>query len=336
MKKDQNIKCIVCQSDRIVKFLEAKSLDNLKSPLYYYLRCEKCGLVFLEEKERFNSQEVYRESGYYSREKVRLGRVVDFLMRFFNKLKYKSVSKNYSNEKGRLLDIGCGKGKFLVEARKDGWEVFGIEPTRRSSDVAINQYGLNIFQEYPSLGQFKAAFFDVITMWHVFEHIYNPSNILQIANSWLKDNGLLVIAIPNISSLQALFGKDLWFHLDPPRHLYHFSVKALKLILEENGFKIKHISYFYLELTYFDLFQTFMNKIGCSPNFLFNFLKRNKKGLPKSSFIFTKDIIITILSFALFGVPLLALSILEGICKKGGSVVVFARKEKAKDSNNGV
>jgi len=327
VEEKKNMRCIICQSDKIIRFLEAKSLDNMGSSLYHYLKCESCGLVFLEEKEGLvNLQDVYKESGYYSREKVRLNKAVDFLMRFFNRLRYKSVSKNFRNKKGKLLDIGCGKGKFLVEARKDGWEVFGIEPTKRSSDIAISRYNLNVIQKYLSLEQFESESFDVVTMWHVFEHILNPNNVLQIAYSWLKYNGLLVIAVPNIGSIQASFGKDLWFNLDPPRHLYHFSPKTLKLILEKNGFTIKCISYFYSELNYFSLIQTFLNKVGCSPNFIFNFSKGNKKGLPKSPFIFTRDIIITILSFALLGFPLLVLSIMEGIYKKGGSIVVFAKK----------
>lgn len=336
MKNKERIKierkCDICESKSINVFLKAKSLDNLNSPEYKYLKCKKCGFVFFSNISDFsnsNNFDIYNESGYYGRKKERFKKFIDTLMRFFNRFRYLIVSKNfYDKKEGKLMDIGCGKGKFLVEARKDGWEVFGIEPTMRSSDIAINEYGLNVLQNYLSLEQFDNEFFDVITMWHVFEHIPDPNNVLQIAYNWLKYEGLLVMAVPNINSIQALFGKDLWFNLDPPRHLYHYSPETLKLILEKNGFTVKYISHFYPELNYFGLILTFINKIGCSPNFIFNFLKRNKKGLPKSSFILVRDIFVTILVLILLGLPMIALSMVEEQFKKGGSIVAIAKKSK--------
>jgi len=330
MKETVKRKCEICSSTNMSIFQHAKSLDDLESKEYIYLKCKECGFVFLNTKSDFSSKtDFYNESGFYSREKERLKKIIDPLMRFFNRFRYNVVSKNiYDKKKGKLLDIGCGKGKFLVEAQKCGWEVYGIEPTKRSSDFAINEYGLNVLQEHLSLGLFRSNFFDVITMWHVFEHIPDQNNVLHLASGWLKDEGLIFIASPNIDSKQALFGKDLWFNLDPPRHLYHFSPKTLKLILEKNGFVLKYISYFYPELNYFSLIQTFLNKIGCSPNLLFNFLKRNKKGLPKSSFILVKDIFVTILVLIVLGLPLICISTIEELIKKGGSLVAVAQKEK--------
>ncbi len=183
-------------------------------------------------------------------------------------------------------------------------------------------------QGYLSPELFASNFFDVITMWHVLEHIPDPNNVLQTASYWLKDEGIIFIATQNIDSNQARFGKDLWFNLDPPRHVHHFSSKTLERILRKNGFKVEYISYFYPELNCFSQIQTFLNKIGCTPNFIFNFFKKNKRGLPDSPFLLFKDAIMTVLFLVIFGFSFLCLSMIEELFGKGGSLVIVARKIK--------
>lgn len=319
--------CEICGSDEISYFLGAKSLDFLLSETYAYWKCERCGFVFLNNQPVVSGEpNIYDESGYYSRTQHRFSKLLNGITRYFYKWRCQVISRHVNKRKGVLLDVGCGKGKFLVEAMKHGWKTFGIEPTRTSFEVAKG-YGLEVIAKTLFEVCFAPKTFDVVTLWHVFEHIRSPGKVLSILNTWLKDDGLVVIAVPNIESLQAKFGKALWFNLDPPRHLYHFSPKTLKLILEKNGFDVKHIIYFYPELNQFGFIQTFLNKIGISPNIIFNYLKNNKKGLPQQKAFIVFNLLYGFIILLLFGVPVLAISFLEQVLKRGGSIVVIANKK---------
>jgi len=134
-------------------------------------------------------------------------------------------------EKGSLLDIGAGTGDFLNAARKDGWEITGIEPNSKASDLA-KQKNIDLNNDETGLDNQS---FDVITLWHVLEHI--PDLQLQISNfkKLLKPNGHLIVAVPNFRSYDAKYYKEFWAAYDVPRHLWHFSKPAIsRLFLQEN------------------------------------------------------------------------------------------------------
>jgi len=272
-------------------------------------------------------ESTYNESGYYSREEPKLIKIIEIVTTLFYKWRYRIISKNFiKNKNGTILDVGCGGGRFLVEARNHGWKTFGIEPTKRSVEIA-KKYSLDVIDDKLSESLFTKDMFDVISLWHVFEHIPNPDNVLSILRKWLKNDGLLVIAVPNIESLQARLGKDLWFHLDPPRHLYHFSPKTLRLILKKNGYETRSISHFSTELNHFGFIQTFLNKIGVSPNIIWNYLKNNKKGLPQRNLSLLINLLACLLALILIGLPLIVISFAESFFKRGGTILIIAQKK---------
>jgi SAM-dependent methyltransferase len=126
---------------------------------------------------------------------------------------------------GVLVDIGCGDGSFLVEARRKGWRVLGTEINAR-----IPAPGLEIWGSIDEL--VPKAPFDCITLWHSLEHLRDPVGGLRQLRSLLKPEGTLILAVPNASGAQArLFGEH-WLHLDVPRHLHHFSPESLRRTLE--------------------------------------------------------------------------------------------------------
>jgi SAM-dependent methyltransferase len=127
--------------------------------------------------------------------------------------------ESHSSEKGNLLDIGAGTGEFLLFAKKKGWNVKGIEPDEKARTLA-KQKGVKLV---PDSSKFKAEKFDVITMWHVFEHVYDLKNQIIELEQLLKKDGLLIIAVPNYKSYDASYYKEFWAAFDVPRHLWHFS-----------------------------------------------------------------------------------------------------------------
>lgn len=144
-------------------------------------------------------------------------------------------------KKGRLLDVGCGNGRFLAQMRELGWEVMGVEPDPEAVRIAREQFGLEIFQGTLEEARFPDDNFDAITLNHVIEHVTDPISLLTECRRILKPVGKLVVVTPNIRSLGArLFGKA-WLHWDPPRHLFLFSPKSLRICAEQAGLKVQSI-----------------------------------------------------------------------------------------------
>ncbi len=137
-------------------------------------------------------------------------------------------------EKGKLLDIGAGTGEFLLAAQKNGWHVQGIEPDEDARKLA-SQKGINLVDDSLKLSTNQ---FDVITMWHVFEHVYDLNQQIKQLESLLKENGLLIIAVPNYKSYDAEHYKEFWAAYDVPRHLWHFSRISFQKLFKNSEFSL--------------------------------------------------------------------------------------------------
>lgn len=145
-----------------------------------------------------------------------------------NKLKlinsFKTTSKN-------ILDVGAGTGDFLKVCANNSWQVYGVEPSLDARNIAAKK-GI-ILQE--NVSEITTIKFDVITLWHVLEHVENLSEYISTLNNLLSDNGKLIIAVPNFKSDDAKYYKEFWAAFDVPRHLWHFSQTAIsKLFSSEN------------------------------------------------------------------------------------------------------
>ena len=144
---------------------------------------------------------------------------------------------SFSSEEKNLLDIGCGTGAFLKTAKDDGWEVFGIEPNEKARDIANKSCEGSVFN-IEKLEVFKAQSFDVITLWHVLEHLPNLHAQVLILKTLLKPNGTLVIAVPNYKSYDAKYYKNFWAAYDVPRHLWHFSRESILRLFKTVEMKV--------------------------------------------------------------------------------------------------
>jgi 2-polyprenyl-3-methyl-5-hydroxy-6-metoxy-1,4-benzoquinol methylase len=132
--------------------------------------------------------------------------------------------------KGRILDIGAGTGEFLSIAKQNGWETIGVEPSEKAKQIAINK-GISFV---PNLAELENHSFDVITMWHVLEHVPNLDQQIKELKRLLKPSGSLIIAVPNFKSFDAQHYGKFWAAYDVPIHFWHFSKTAIqKLFLKE-------------------------------------------------------------------------------------------------------
>ncbi|MFT5848388.1 class I SAM-dependent methyltransferase, partial [Psychroserpens sp.] len=135
------------------------------------------------------------------------------------------------SEEKKLLDMGCGTGDFLQVAKDNNWSVSGIEPNENARTIANEKTNNSVFN-IEHLLKFESHSFDVITLWHVLEHLPKLQSHIEIFESLLKPNGRLVIAVPNYKSYDATHYKNFWAAFDVPRHLWHFSQTSISRVVK--------------------------------------------------------------------------------------------------------
>jgi 2-polyprenyl-3-methyl-5-hydroxy-6-metoxy-1,4-benzoquinol methylase len=144
---------------------------------------------------------------------------------------------SFSSEENKLLDIGCGTGSFLKIAKENNWKITGIEPNEQARNIANSETENAVFNT-EKLQELKPHHFDVITLWHVLEHLPNLEAHITLLKKLLKPNGTLIIAVPNYKSYDAIYYKQFWAAFDVPRHLWHFSQTAIQSLFEKEKLKI--------------------------------------------------------------------------------------------------
>ncbi len=167
-------------------------------------------------------------------------RAYQYVKRFNNNRKLKLI-ESLGGPSGKLLDVGCGTGDFLLAAKRRGWKVTGIEPNAEARDKAREKIG-NVAYDIDQQNDMPEENFDVITLWHVLEHFYEPKLELERLEKLLDPNGRLFVAVPNFKSFDAGYYKKYWAAYDVPRHLWHFSKKGINKLAKEAGFEIEKIS----------------------------------------------------------------------------------------------
>ncbi|QMU63161.1 MAG: methyltransferase domain-containing protein [Flavobacteriaceae bacterium] len=163
-------------------------------------------------------------------------KLIDYLYQIIKKI---SIKKKYNLIKGfhtqnKILDIGAGTGDFLHFFKSKGWNVFGIEPNFEARKLAEKK-GVYLKETIHSC---QKEIFDVVTMWHVLEHVPNLSEYIETLSQIVSNEGILFIAVPNFKSYDAHYYKEYWAAYDVPRHLWHFSQKGIEQLFKKVKMKI--------------------------------------------------------------------------------------------------
>ena len=182
----------------------------------------------------------YPKEGYISHSN-QLKTLFDFLyhaVRYFSLRRKVRLVKPFKTKAATLLDIGAGTGYFIRAAKKSGWNVNGIEPNSVAREIA-NMKEANTVNCEKSLSSLEDASYDVITLWHVLEHLPNIEEDLKTFKRLLKPNGRIIVAVPNFKSFDALYFKSFWAAYDVPRHLWHFSKESIPKIFSKVQIKLE-------------------------------------------------------------------------------------------------
>ncbi len=148
-----------------------------------------------------------------------------------------NLINSQQTNKGSILDIGAGTGEFLSVARQDGWKTIGVEPSDKAKAIAKNK-GVSFVEQTSEL---ESHSFDVISMWHVLEHVPNLNQQIKELKRLLKPNGTLIIAVPNFKSFDAKHYGKFWAAYDVPIHFWHFSKTAIKKLFQKEEMQLVKI-----------------------------------------------------------------------------------------------
>ncbi|MDD5530256.1 MAG: class I SAM-dependent methyltransferase [bacterium] len=294
----------------------------LYSNHYKIIECPKCGLLRLNPlPTKEDISRLYSSDYYYGKEKNRRFKGI---IEFFIYLTHLRLSKEIStlrNNKGKILDVGCGKGWFLAGCRALNWETYGTEITNTTSDFATKELHLDVLSKDISECNFPDSYFDVVTCLHSFEHLSQPVETLKEIRRIIKKKGVLILTLPNIDSFQFKISKRHWFHLGIPYHYYNYSTKNISILLTKAGFMPYRISHFSLGYNAFGFLQSLFNLLINDPNFLYYLFKGNYK-IKTLTIEYLYNFIIIFLWFPLFTVISVISSFLESAGHHGGTIKI--------------
>ena len=235
--------CPACGATAIQKVLSSKDYTVSQRELQIW-ECSRCTLRFTQQAP---SAEVigpyYKSDNYISHSDTRQGivnRLYHIVRRRTLKTKQSLIESVSGAKTGWLLDVGAGTGAFLHHMKEQGWQVNGLEPDPAARERAASQYQLNLLPP-EHLWQLPEGSMDIITLWHVLEHVHRLQDYMQQLKKLLKPRGQLLIAVPNYTSRDAAKYGAAWAAYDVPRHLYHFSPEAMKQLIQKHGLRLKAI-----------------------------------------------------------------------------------------------
>jgi SAM-dependent methyltransferase len=212
----------VCGSDSAAPFLQAPDRFNGRKDPYRLVRCEACGLVRLSDPPSPTEMPFHYGQEYHKSIQVAGETGID--------RRWEHHRRTISNlkEQGTILDIGCGTGAFLRSLKGGAWRLYGVEISEDEAQKARTSTGAEVFVGDPLDAPFGPETFDVITCFHLLEHVYQPLALLKRIRTWLKPGAILYVILPNIDAWEARIFRSYWYGLELPRHLFHFSPLSLE------------------------------------------------------------------------------------------------------------
>jgi|YNPNPStandDraft_1061719.scaffolds.fasta_scaffold56234_1 ubiquinone/menaquinone biosynthesis C-methylase UbiE len=233
------VHCNLCGSSHYKDYLVRGDLNLFLEGEFRLVQCLKCGLVYLNPRpSRSELPLLYPD--HYDQFNFAIHKY-SFLSRLDHEYGLRKRCKAVLRYRkfGRLLDVGCATGDFLNAMRQyQGWEVYGVEINESASEYARRQLGLMVKTGTLEDVDYPESYFDVVTLWHVLEHIYDPLSALKKIHRLLKPDGLLVFTTPNLESLDARLFGPFWIGYDLPRHLQVFSYRTMRTLTDKSGFRI--------------------------------------------------------------------------------------------------
>lgn len=238
MKTVTHKNCPLCNESSTNKRFTCKDFFATGEEFDIY-ECPGCGFVFTQDiPDEKEIGRYYESQAYISHSNTKKGgfnkvyHIVRSIMlqRKANLMEQLTLLKN-----GKILDYGAGTGHFARVMAKRGWDVTAIEKSLQARELAQREFGFGMFPE-EHLGKITDKEFDIVTLWHVMEHIQELDRFWDELYRIIDDSGIVVIALPNCKSYDAKIYKENWAAYDVPRHLWHFTPMTIMRWGEKHGF----------------------------------------------------------------------------------------------------
>jgi len=203
------------------------------------VRCDNCRLVFTNPRpDAVGIERYYQSQNYVSHAGSKKGLIYllyDVVRNISVRKKARTISS--FSPKGTLLDVGCGLGYFLHHMVKEGWSAKGVDISADARTYVKNTFGLDVLpeQELETLGEGQ---YNVITMWHVLEHVHLLRDRVHLLKKLLAGGGTLFVAVPNSDAWEVSFYREYWDGFDVPRHIYHFNHSSVEYLMNACGLKV--------------------------------------------------------------------------------------------------
>jgi SAM-dependent methyltransferase len=310
--------CPACEGKQItLLWSEVSNADGTVSGASHVLRCSDCGAGLTWPLPTPTDLANQYTNGIYKNSGGRAFGIVNTVLSAFADTRLRTLGW-YKQGRGNLLDVGCGKGRFVYRAKKAGWKAVGLEISLHQAESARNRFDIPVVVGTIDQNLFEPASFDVISAWHVMEHVTDLGAFVAGITRALRPGGIFACEVPNFASCQAQIGGPLWFQLDVPRHITHFTPSALQTLLAKHNLTLLAQRTFSPELGLFGMLQTLSNRTGLPVNLLFRWLKRATTD--------NSHVARTLLSATLLAFPALILEGGAALLGRGGVLQVVARR----------
>ncbi len=311
-------RCVVCGS-----FAAKKSFDAVEKG-FSLLRCPDCGLGRTWPAVPGSEIGSWYPETYYGKENVRFNPLFEKLTHLFQWRRAGVLHNRVP--RGPVLDVGCGRGFLLNFMRSLGYEPHGIELSENAAWHARNRLKIDVMSgDFLTMPHQKERFHAVV-FWHTLEHFAQPVEAVARARELLIPGGLLAVAVPNSESLQARFFGRNWFHLDVPRHYWHFGTKSLEQLLNRHHFRLVQVDHFCFEQNPYGWLQSLYNACGFDFNFLYALLK-NRSARTMRMREHPIQLVLTVALLPLFLTISLVMTVVEAAARRGGTIELYALKE---------
>ena len=228
--------CPVCKSTQHHTHIECLD-DTVSRETFRISRCEKCSFLFTNNIPKKEELGLYYQSEDYISHSNSNNGFFNNLYKIVRTITLKKKLKLLGKKKGVLLELGCGTGELLAACKKKGWNCIGVEPDGKARLQASKNHNLDLHETIEKI-KFDTNSIDRIMLWHVLEHIPNLQETIKNFKRWLKEDGELLIAVPNHESWDAKHYQENWAAFDVPRHLYHFNKNSMKTLLNQHDLEI--------------------------------------------------------------------------------------------------
>ncbi len=267
--------CPVCQSDIIQQCFQVKDY-SVSGESFELKECKSCSLRFttpLPSKSEIGAY--YKSADYIShtdQQKGIIGSLYKIVRKWTLKNKAKLIIRLTKKNIGMHIDIGAGTGAFVHVMEKAGWNTIGFEPDEQARKRANKLYKASVYPLEDFFQLPEDGGYDVITMWHVLEHIHQLNETVEKMQKLLSPKGKIFIAVPNYMSFDAKHYGSKWAAYDVPRHLYHFSYHSMQVLLEKQNLKITDSRRMWFDSFYVSLLSEKHRKGTLFAGFFFGFI----------------------------------------------------------------